>query len=259
MQWLSHLEKKLATSYWVLPPDLHERQRYIASQLPPRQSILDVGGEQRILEKKLKAEKYLTLNIRSDSEHFNHHQVGQDTVVYDGKQIPLESRSFDWVISIDVIEHVPTSDREDLIREMLRVSKRGLILSAPLGTQLHIDRERRLLHYLREKNHQVRFLEEHLERGLPRPEEVSSWAKKHHGQLSYSGSVFLSNWLLKIQVSKLESSLLNRVWFWCRLGIYGFFNLVLYQSMVGHNNYRSSTNRFYLKILIKSSAKGNKK
>jgi len=48
---------------------------------------------------------------------------------YDGKAIPQPDCAFDVVTCIDVLEHVP--DYEDLIREMMRVSKRVVFLSTP--------------------------------------------------------------------------------------------------------------------------------
>lgn len=48
---------------------------------------------------------------------------------YDGYNLPFENAEFDVVTCVDVIEHVEDYDR--LIREMLRVSKKGVFLSTP--------------------------------------------------------------------------------------------------------------------------------
>jgi len=48
---------------------------------------------------------------------------------YDGQTIPYDADTFDVVTCIDVLEHVP--DYMNLIREMLRVSKRVVLMSTP--------------------------------------------------------------------------------------------------------------------------------
>lgn len=48
---------------------------------------------------------------------------------YDGKTIPYPSNAFDVVSCVDVIEHVP--DYTGLINEMVRVSRRVVVLSTP--------------------------------------------------------------------------------------------------------------------------------
>lgn len=48
---------------------------------------------------------------------------------YDGYNLPFEDNEFDVLTCVDVIEHVEDYDR--LIREMLRVSRKGIFLSTP--------------------------------------------------------------------------------------------------------------------------------
>lgn len=48
---------------------------------------------------------------------------------YDGKTLPFQDRAFDLVTCIDVLEHVP--DYQSLLREMVRVSRRYVIVSTP--------------------------------------------------------------------------------------------------------------------------------
>ncbi|HLA82780.1 MAG TPA: class I SAM-dependent methyltransferase [Thermoleophilia bacterium] len=49
--------------------------------------------------------------------------------VYDGYNLEYDDNRFDVVTCVDVLEHVEDYDR--LIREMLRVSKKGLFISTP--------------------------------------------------------------------------------------------------------------------------------
>ena len=56
---------------------------------------------------------------------------------YDGNRLPFEDRSFDTVLSIQVLEHTPRP--QPLVHEMARVLKLDgiLILSAPFSARLH--------------------------------------------------------------------------------------------------------------------------
>jgi SAM-dependent methyltransferase len=49
--------------------------------------------------------------------------------IFDGYNIPFPDNSFDVVTSVDVIEHV--ENFKELIKEMLRVSRKGVFLSTP--------------------------------------------------------------------------------------------------------------------------------
>jgi SAM-dependent methyltransferase len=61
----------------------------------------------------------------------------QPDLYYDGKRLPFADRSFDTVISIQVLEHTPRP--QPLLNEMARVLRADgiLILSAPFSGRLH--------------------------------------------------------------------------------------------------------------------------
>jgi SAM-dependent methyltransferase len=48
-------------------------------------------------------------------------------------KLPFEPKSFPVVVSIDMLEHLPVSDRQAAITEMVRVSGEVLILACPCG------------------------------------------------------------------------------------------------------------------------------
>jgi SAM-dependent methyltransferase len=58
-------------------------------------------------------------------------------LVYDGRRLPFEDRTFDTVLNIQVLEHTPRP--QELVAEMARVLKDDgiLILSAPFQFRLH--------------------------------------------------------------------------------------------------------------------------
>src|SRR5690349_18373494 len=49
---------------------------------------------------------------------------------FDGVRIPADDRAYDLVLSTHVLEHVPTP--EPLVDELLRVSRRALVIEVPL-------------------------------------------------------------------------------------------------------------------------------
>jgi len=90
------------------------------------------------------------------------------------RRLPFSDRSFDFVLAMDVVEHVPASSRADFIRELVRVARSWLILSAPCGPIAEAcDAE--LYRWLRLRiglDH--RWLREHLEQGLPEADQIEA-------------------------------------------------------------------------------------
>lgn len=248
MNPLVAIEKKLVHNFWLLPPDLHERQRVIGQRIPNSVTILDVGGEQPILENNEKVLEYYTINIADDINQTPKYMKNpQKHMVYDGKHLPFSDQSFDVVVSIDVLEHVPGVERLSLIKEMVRVSKKMVICSAPLGTKAHIQAEKELLASITDAK-EAEFLKDHIEKVLPTPSDVEAWAKKLGGNLEYSGDYRWANWLYAFQRKELPFSFANHLFFLCKLLFYGCLNLFLYPLIVGKKEFSEHTNRFYLLV-----------
>jgi len=51
-------------------------------------------------------------------------------------RLPLKDRSCAWVISVDMLEHVAEEKRDDVIRELSRVARNGIILAFPDGVKV---------------------------------------------------------------------------------------------------------------------------
>lgn len=67
----------------------------------------------------------------SETDSFKkRHSEGFNIVIYDGKTIPDQNNMYDLLVCNSVIEHVPIKQRNALIIEMQRVSKR-IILQTP--------------------------------------------------------------------------------------------------------------------------------
>jgi len=93
-------------------------------------------------------------------------------VIASATALPFRDRSIEVIVSADVLEHLPRSDRTRMLSEMIRVSSSQVILAAPCGRRAHmaeVDVERI---YREKKGAPHPWLREHLAHGLPDEAEV---------------------------------------------------------------------------------------
>jgi O-antigen biosynthesis protein len=155
--------------------------------------VLDVGGQGNLMQKFLPSDDvfYLDPFVNSRDENF---------IKGDGCAIPLKDESFDWVVSTDVLEHIPKEKREDFLNENFRVAKLGVLLAAPFDSK-----EVRQAEINANENYKIlsggedySWLKEHIENGLPSEKQVEDFAKNKNVEFSqYSnGQLFLWEILL---------------------------------------------------------------
>lgn len=132
-------------------------------------------------------------------------------------KIPFTDRSFEYVVSVDMLEHIPPELRKKAIEEMTRVTKKKLYLAFPCGERsAKIDRE---LNRYYKKKHGVdyQYLQEHVSLGLPKEEEVVKHLKSQRGfaklEIKPNTNILIWNLLLKWGLSgeKLKSQLYRRL------------------------------------------------
>lgn len=90
--------------------------------------------------------------------------------------LPFEDASFDVVLSLEMLEHVPAGDRAEVVRELLRVLRPGgrMVLTFPSGpTAARLDAWLNEA-YRRRHGSDHPWAVEHLEQGVPDAEEVRS-------------------------------------------------------------------------------------
>lgn len=136
--------------------------------------------------------------------------------------IPFEDASRNCVISVDMLEHIPSALREKAIDEMVRVSKHLAIMAFPYSKPSE-DQDRELAeYYARQHAERYLFFDEHLELGLPKEDEVKSWVEsalaKHKRQATVTytpnSNLAVRKWLMKLWIrnnafNKLVWILLN--------------------------------------------------
>jgi ubiquinone/menaquinone biosynthesis C-methylase UbiE len=99
----------------------------------------------------------------------------------DATNLQFDDQSFDYVVSSDVLEHIPPTLREKAVTEWLRVAKKELILAFPEGENSEIH-DRELYENFKKKglsDFSEKFFKEHLEYGLPKIDEVTRWIKEY--------------------------------------------------------------------------------
>lgn len=95
--------------------------------------------------------------------------------VADGTKLPFADNSFDFVVAVDVLEHIPHEKRKDLLREAARVAKYAAVITFPYNSQDTIMAESRINAYYKAlKGEDYIWLKEHREEGLPKLKDVDA-------------------------------------------------------------------------------------
>ena len=230
------LLQQLATYTFFLPFDVYERHKFIGSFVPDASTILDVGGSMSQLGKFSNPSKIVTADVKPPAD-----------IVYDGKKIPVDDASYDIVTSIDVLEHVPPQFRKEFVKELNRIARKSVIISAPLGTKTHVQYEKEELANAEKKNIDIPYLKEHIELGLPNPELINSFAKQYGGKIFYSGNLSINRKLFRIHTFEVGNTLVNLMFFFLKLLFNMCMNFGIYQYMT-RRPFSESINRFYLVI-----------
>ena len=121
-------------------------------------------------------------------------------VCLSGTNLPFSDKSFDYVISVDMLEHVPENERQNVITELLRVANKQVYLAVPCGrlSEIHDKALDDLFQKVRgERDH---FLQEHVENGLPSKEDLITYIKAASGRLGVSVTLrVIDNVSLKVR------------------------------------------------------------
>lgn len=152
----------------------HQFQRYkilekIISSLRGNQEslrILEVGaGKHRNAEKFLPLDQFIYLDVSYPEEYLKNPVF----VMGDATKLIYEDNEFDYVVALDVYEHIENEKKNDFLKEITRVSRKGIILSAPFSKDNLESLEKNLNIFCEnlELGYKVDWLEEHLKLGLP--------------------------------------------------------------------------------------------
>jgi len=161
-----------------MPHDTWERHEIVRRLVGDSATVLDIGGVAGELEAFLSRSRVTTLNVG----------VEEADLHYDGIRVPFADNAFRAAVSLDVLEHIPPPRRALHVAELTRVASTGVVLCCPLGTPNHIAAEEELAQWHREiAGRPHRFLEEHLETGLPTQPELRELATSSRLELRFQG------------------------------------------------------------------------
>lgn len=175
--------------------------RFLARHVRREERVLEVGGGDYGLSPYWPGAFVLT-----DLSLFRRPE-GRLKVEASTLELPFTDESFDWVISIDMLEHILPAMRESAIQELCRVARRRVVIGFPAGAAA--ARLDRALHerFATCRAAPASFLAEHVENTLPDPEEsersLRAALSGGNGTVDVrrqtNGPIWLTRWLLEVQ------------------------------------------------------------
>jgi SAM-dependent methyltransferase len=153
-----------------------------------------------------------------------------------GARLPFDDRTFDAVISVDSLEHMPAGDRESAVTEVLRTALRRAIIAVPSGERAMAQDEILAERYRQVRGEDYPFLQEHLENSLPEADELERALNRALKRLGRGGAIVLHRntnlWLRSL----LMKGWISRNKFFHNLAILGLMPLagLLSRLNIGH-------------------------
>lgn len=96
-------------------------------------------------------------------------------VIANAAFLPFRHNAFDLVLAVDLLEHVPHSQRFAIILELIRTSKQSAIIVFPSGEKA-LESDKNIMNQFRKRaKRPLPILEAHLEFSFPNSSEVREW------------------------------------------------------------------------------------
>src|SRR3954464_5337618 len=178
--------------------DFDVRQRYgllervlssLATDLAlERPSVLDVGaGVDRLLARVVPPDLAIT---PADAFDIDEHVVP----LVPGEPLPFDDASYDVVIAMDVLEHLPENERDTFLSELSRVARHAVVVACPCYSAETKETEERVLDVMHRALGPHRMLEEHEQHGLPDRERVAATLAATNAAVVQLPNIPLATW-----------------------------------------------------------------
>lgn len=215
-----------------LPFDQYQRYRIVAEGLEALREgnatplrILDVGGGEGI-----------ALHFFPDDDLEILDQTVAEGVPNfvegDATAMPYEDDAFDYVLSVDVYEHIPPEARQKYLSELRRVAGKGVLLAGPFESE-EVRAAERLVNEVHRAVHLQGnvWLEEHKENSLPDLPQTKKFFEEHQDGVTVVPNGYLPHWI----------AMLSMVFYGVKLGdemqeLFGRFNTFYNEFMYPYDN-----------------------
>src|SRR3989344_2488552 len=183
----------------------------IKKQYDGTQSILEVGSEITGIT------TYLPVKVTGLDMDFDYSRQNEFLNPVKGSvlKLPFEKESFDYVISVDMLEHIRGDKRKKAVEEMMRVAKYKVIAAFPSGKDSEMVDQKLFDYFVATRGEEYQYLREHVDLGLPDADEVLGWMKGDRVKVSKKPNTSLWLWerLLKMGLSgeQVKSSWYRRL------------------------------------------------
>lgn len=187
-----------------IPVDQYQRYRMAAEIVNAVRGerralkILEVGGYPPQLDAFLPDDEIMITDIVSATEI----PVGHGSYAKaDALNLHFDDKSFDIIISLDVLEHIEPAHREKFVTEQIRIAGDYIVLAAPFNDGKGVvSREELLLFEFIEETHGYnhKYFEEHLKYGLPEIENIGKIFRSQDWEIQILPNGCFYNWFLVI-------------------------------------------------------------
>lgn len=181
-------------------PDLALRYLPVVHRIDKRESVLEVGSGSLGIGPYLKR-PFIGVDINFNGPVW----PPMERLKASALNIPKPDNSVDIVVSMDMLEHLPSEQRGQAIEEMLRLAKKKVIIGVPIGKRA--EKHDQLIDqlYRKTRGNQHKFLKEQTEYGLPEQAEIvtalKKAAQKYHKNINITiipnQNLSLRLWLMK--------------------------------------------------------------